>query len=96
MGFWDKIATESIFVIQMFASLSFLAFSGIFFFVKDARSMLLGTIMLVVFVRMQKGEHSIKQILKDRKEFNRAMLGPSYPINKRYSFAKKEFVKKKS
>jgi len=85
---WDKILFEFVFVIQCLSSVIFLFFGAVFFFLKDARSYLLGIIMVVVFLKMQKGDTGIKELIKSRKLLNKTLFDKE-KINRRYSFVKK-------
>lgn len=63
----NKWPAYFIFVMRMFAAFSFLIFSLIFLLVEDVRSLFLGFIFLIIFVKQIKSNNSPKQIFLDLK-----------------------------
>ena len=88
-------------VLQFFAHLSFLLFGGIYFalgFLNKASPEIfgLGFIFVVLFILQQRSKNNIKELLRDRKDFEREYWGyVDWSINKRYSLRKKREIPEK-
>lgn len=100
MGKWSFYF---LWVIQLFAHLSFLLF-GITYFILASVKLEgeaapevfgLGFVFIILFILQQRSKNNIRGLMRDRKDFERGwwtVNGRMFEINKRYSLRKKHEI----